>query len=93
MLRQVERHGDDDHAEEEKEEGICRVADLLVCTCVPEQVAIERNWREGHLKRGGGRVAGVVASVSIYGGEGRNALKMNFSVGVNMYREKVTCVD
>lgn len=83
MFWQIQRGGDDDHGEEEEDEGVC--LGWLVRDCV----ALGRVVGEG----GAGAILApeVVGMKERFGvrGEG-NVLKMNFSVGVSMYREKVT---
>ena len=79
MLREVQRHGDYYHAEEEEEEGIC-LCSSLAYVVFGEEGGCEGSMRSrrNRRKRWDGRKMG------------EHVLNMNFSVGVNMYNENVT---
>jgi hypothetical protein len=76
VLRQVQRHGNDDHGKEEEEEGVCfLLANPLAHYALDGRPGM-RNWRKRQ----------------VFGIEEMDLLKMNFSVGVNMYSENVTWI-
>ncbi len=79
MLREVERHCYYDHAEEEEEERVYKSS---------------AGWSWENERDGSKEIVGKKAKGECedrVGRMGSGILKMNFSVGVNMYREKVTC--
>ncbi len=72
MLWKVERHGDNDHAEEEEKEGIC-IRELLAFHC-----------SHSSEFQGSGRQSQTVNKAGAIVHNRFDSLKINFSVGVSI---------